>query len=283
MTATIFDPRICTLGEGALWHPDRGQYFWFDILNQRLLSRTAAGEQTWHFDRMVSAAGRVADPEQLLVATETGIALLDLGSGKLDPLADVEADRPDTRSNDGRADRQGGFWFGTMGKQAESGAGAIYRYFRGSVTKLFGGISIPNALCFAPDGRTAYFADTAEALVWAQPLDAEGWPVGDRRVFLDLRAEGLNPDGAVTDAEGGVWCAKWGSGAVMRYAPDGTRTDVVAVGGQHASCPAFGGADFSDMLVTTAQEGIDTPDAAQGLPYLVQPGWRGLPEPLVIL
>lgn len=275
----IFDSRICELGEGALWHPERGHFLWFDILNRRLL---AEGGGEWHFDRMASAAGWI-DRARLLIATETGLAVLDLDSGALDPLIAVEADRPETRSNDGRADRQGGFWFGTMGKQAQDGAGAIYRFYRGQVTRLFDAITIPNAICFSPDGRLAHFADTAQGIVWTQDLDAEGWPTGPRRVFLDLRAEGLHPDGAVIDAEGGFWCAKWGEGAVMRYDPDGQRTHVISVGGRHSSCPAFGGARLDRMLVTTAREGITDPDAAQGLPYLLTPGFRGLAEPRVLL
>ncbi len=276
---TAFDPRPCALGEGPIWHPERGQFLWFDILNRRLL---AEGGAEWTFDRMASAAGWI-DRDRLLVATETGLAALDLGTGAMEDLAAVEADRPDTRSNDGRADRQGGFWFSTMGKRAEPGAGSIYRYHRGRVERLFTGLTIPNAICFAPDGRLAYFADTPLGLVWAQPLDAEGWPKGERRVFLDLKPEGLNPDGAVTDAGGGVWCAKWGAGAVMRYDPDGRRTHVLAVGGRHSSCPAFGGAALDRLLVTTALQGIEDPDPAQGLPYLLEPGFRGLPEPRVLL
>ncbi|WP_151720863.1 SMP-30/gluconolactonase/LRE family protein [Gemmobacter serpentinus] len=280
--SVAFDDRVCELGEGVFWHPARGQYFWFDILNRRLLTRGANGPQDWRFDRMVSAAGRI-DDNRLLVATETGLAVLDLETGTLTPHVAVEEDRPETRSNDGRADRQGGFWFGTMGKQAQDGAGSIYRYYRGRVERLFAGVTIPNAISFAPDGRLAYFADTALGRVWSQQLDAEGWPEGERQLFLDLQSEGLNPDGAVCDSEGGLWVAKWGAGAVMRYSPQGKRTHQVTVGGVHSSCPAFGGSDLSEMLVTTAQEGIGNPDAAQGLPYLIRPGFRGLPEPLVIL
>ncbi|NPD16388.1 SMP-30/gluconolactonase/LRE family protein [Xinfangfangia sp. D13-10-4-6] len=275
---TPFDTRICELGEGALWHPARQQYFWFDILNRRLLSPG----KDWRFKRMVSAAGWV-DADHLLISAEDGLFVLDLDSGAETRISDTGADRPETRSNDGRADRQGGFWFSTMGKRAEPGAGAIYRYYLGEVRPLFQGITIPNAISFAPDGQLAYFADTAAGLVWAQPLDADGWPKGERRIFLDLNAEGLNPDGATIDSEGGLWIAKWGAGAVMRYTPAGQRSHVVNVGGLHASCPAFGGADLCEMLVTTAQEGIEAPDPHQGLPWLVSPGFTGLPEPRVIL
>ncbi|MDP5305861.1 SMP-30/gluconolactonase/LRE family protein [Paracoccus spongiarum] len=279
---TPFDDRICDLGEGPLWHPLRGQFFWFDILGRRLLSREAGLPLDWRFDRMASAAGWV-DRDRLIVATETGLALLDLTRGVLQMLAEVEADQPDTRSNDGRADRQGGFWFGTMGKQAQQGRGAIYRWYRGDLRRLVSGITIPNAICFSADGRSAHYADTRQGRVWRLDLDAAGWPQGAPRPYLDLRGDGLNPDGAVIDAEGALCLACWGAGRVIRFDPSGGRLDEVAVGGLHSSCPALGGADLRDMLVTTAREGIADPDPAQGLPWLVRAPAPGLPEPQVLL
>ena len=89
-----------------------------------------------------------------------------------------------------------------MGKGAEPGAGAIYRYYRGAVQRLFHPITISNAICFAPDRSVAYFTDTPKGIVMRQALNADdGWPEGDPEPWLDLRAEGLNPDGAVVDAE----------------------------------------------------------------------------------
>ncbi|RDW12581.1 SMP-30/gluconolactonase/LRE family protein [Paracoccus thiocyanatus] len=281
MSASVHDDRPCLLGEGALWHPLRRQFFWFDILGRRLMSKGDAGPLEWRLDRMASAAGWI-DRDRLLVATETGLAVLDLTrGGALEDLAPVEAGDAATRSNDGRADRQGGFWFGTMGKRAEPGAGALYRWYRGQVRRLFQGIGIPNAISFAPDGRTAFFADTAVARVWRQPLDAQGWPQGPRQPYLDLAGQGLAPDGAVIDADGGFCCACWGEGAVIRFAPDGRQTHRFTVGGKHSTCPAFGPA--GQMLVTTAREGIAAPDPAQGLTYLVAHDLRAIPEPAVLL
>lgn len=280
MSAEIHDDRPCELGEGPLWHPERRQFFWFDIIGRRLLSRDASGPLEWRFDRMSSAAGWI-DRDRLLVATETGLAVLDLKGGGLEDLAAVEAGDPATRSNDGRADRQGGFWFGTMGKSAEAGAGAIYRYFRGELRRLCQGITIPNAICFSPDGSTAHFADTATGKVWQQALDGDGWPLGERRLYLDLAPQGLHPDGAVMDADGGFCCACWGEGAVIRFHAGGKQTHRLAVGGRHSSCPAFGAP--GQMLVTTARQGIDAPDPRQGLTYLVSHDLNTIPEPRVIL
>lgn len=275
----IYDDRPCELGEGPLWHPLRQELFWFDILN-RTLHSTA---RSWTFDVYVSAAGWIGGDE-LLVASETGLFRFDLPTATRTPV--VEAGTPQTRSNDGRADRQGGFWFGTMGKKAEKGAGAIWRWYRGELRQLFKDISIPNSICFTPNGSAAHFSDTAEGKVLKVALDAQGWPVGEPRVWLDLGRAGLNPDGAVIDAEGRFWNAQWGAGRVAAYAPDGAFLQAVETpGALQSSCPAFGGPDLSTLYVTTALEHMN-PEARAKHPASGQvfafPGIaRGLSEPQV--
>lgn len=253
----VFDDRPCALGEGPLWHPQRQQLFWFDILGKRLMTRDADGAQDWQFDEHVSAAGWV-DRETLLIASETGLWRFDLQSGKRDLVMALEAENKVTRSNDGRADPWGGFWIGTMGKRAEHGAGAIYRFYSGELRQLVPEISISNAICFAPDRRCAYYTDTKTGQVMRQPLEAEsGWPEGEPHVFLDLRVDGLNPDGAVVDEDGDVWIAQWGASRVAAYSPLGTFLKAVHFGGRHTSCPGFGGPEFRDLYCTTARQGID--------------------------
>lgn len=249
----IFDTRPCELGEGPLWHPLRGQLFWFDITGRRLLSRQGDTALEWHFAEMVSAAGWI-DRDRLLIASETALFRFDLETGARQDIVALEADNPRTRSNDGRADPQGGFWIGTMGKQAEPGAGSIWRWYRGELRRLYAGISITNAICFAPDGRTAHFTDTVTGRVLRVALDPEGWPKGEPEPYLDLVPEGLNPDGAVIDAQGLMWLAEWGAGRVAAYAPDGNRVRWVSFDAPHTSCPAFGG---DTLFCTTALQGMD--------------------------
>ena len=278
----VYDDRPCALGEGPIWHPDRKQFFWFDILNRRLLSRDGGAPLAWDLPRMASAAGWI-DRDRLLVADEAGLAVFDLRDGSQEPVAAIEADDAGTRSNDGRADRQGGFWIGTMGKGGERDLGAIYRYFRGEVRRLITPLGIPNAICFSSDGTLAYFSDTSVGRVWTWQLDAAGWPVGDPKPFLDLTDAGLSPDGAVIDSEGAFCVACWGAGRVMRFSQRGERLDDMPVGGIHSSCPSYGGSDLRDVLVTTALQDIEKPDTSQGLTYLTRANVPGLPEPQVIL
>ncbi|MEM7438523.1 MAG: SMP-30/gluconolactonase/LRE family protein [Pseudomonadota bacterium] len=276
----VFDPRPCTLGEGPLWHPERGQLFWFDIIEKRLMSRIGAEELVWQFDEHVSAAGWV-DRDQLLIASETQLFVFNLTTGAQTPVCELEPGNPVTRSNDGRADPFGGFWIGTMGKRLEPRAGAIYRYYKGELRQLYDGITVTNSICFSLDRRWAYFCDTWNKQIMRVALDATGWPDGAPEVFVDLKADGLNPDGSVVDAEGQLWNAQWGAHRVACYGADGQFLKAVPVGGAQASCPAFGGDDLTTLFVTTAVEGLTGP--AEGLVYMVDPGATGQREHQVIL
>lgn len=284
--SAVYDRRTCELGEGAFWHPDTQRLFWFDIPAGKLLSRDATRAWEWQLPQMVSAAGWISEWE-LLISGETGLHRFDLETETLELVASIEADRPETRSNDGRADRQGGFWASTMARAPadRKANGAIYRWHLGELRQLFTGLSIPNAISFAPDGRTAYFTDTPARIVWRVALDDAGWPQGERAVFLDLTAEGLNPDGAVIDADGNFWNAQWGAARVASYAPDGSFRRAVAVGAPHATCPAFGGANLDTLYCTTAIEGLGSKGRAawpdSGMVF-AEPGVaRGLAEPMV--
>ncbi|KFE34940.1 SMP-30/gluconolactonase/LRE family protein [Thioclava atlantica] len=280
MSAEIFDDRRCLLGEGPLWHPERGQLFWFDILGAKMLSRDGEGPRVWEIGEMASAAGWV-DAQTLVISTETGLRRFDIATGAHEPLVRIEDRNTVTRSNDGRADPMGGFWVSTMGKALERGAGSIYRYFEGVVEPLFRDITVPNAICFTPDGRRAYFADTPTSRILTVALDAQGWPAEAPEIFVDLKEEGLKPDGAVLDIEGGLWNAQWSAGRVARYDREGRFDRAIAVPGRFSTCPAFGGPDLESLFVTSAQEGESDP--AQGCTFRVEAGVAGLSEARVRL
>lgn len=286
MKAQVFDSRPCDLGEGPLWHPQREALFWFDITGRRMLSRSGDQSSEWAFGEMHSAAGWI-DRDTLLLASETGLWRFGLETGARSLICALEADNPVTRSNDGRADPQGGFWIGTMGRNAQPGAGAIWRWYRGTLRRLFAPITISNAISFAPDGRSACFCDTVTRRVMRVVLDADGWPKGEPELYLDLSAEGLNPDGAVIDASGAIWIAQWGAARVACYGPDGSFRRAVEIPAPHASCPAFGGPDLRTLFVTSALHGTDASTRARaplsGQTFAIGCGATGQAEHRVIL
>lgn len=278
MTATVFDPTQCRLGEGPLWHPLRKQLFWFDILGKKLLTHADGRTRHWQFDEHVSAAGWISETE-LMIASETALFRFDLTSGARRTLVELDVDNPATRSNDGRADPWGGFWIGTMGKNGEPDAGAIYRYYRGDLRRLVDSITISNAICFAPDRSCAYYCDTRQRRIMRQPLEPEnGWSKGDADVFVDLSSDGLNPDGAVVDALGNLWNAQWGAGRVAQYDPKGHFVQAVEFPASQISCPAFGGPDLSTLFATSAAHGLRPATEADGRTFAAEIDAKGQPE-----
>jgi len=287
MTPYVFDDTPCKLGEGPLWHPTRQQFFWFDIQGQQLLTRVQDTTTAWDFDETLSAAAWV-DNDRLLLATESAFELFSIDSGETEFVAPLESDNAMTRSNDGRADPYGGFWIGTMGKSAERKAGAIYRYYRGEVRKLFPNISIPNAICFSPDGTYAYFTDSAVGNIMRQALDdRDGWPSGEPEIFIPAGVPLATPDGAVVDADGNLWNAEWGGWRVACYSPTGEFLKDIKLNAAHTTCPAFGGADLTTLFCTSATENVSPDNLAQsddhGKTFAVDNAAKGQAEHQVIL
>lgn len=285
---SVLSAEHCHLGEGPTYDVTTDTAWWFDIREGRLFeAHLGSGTIRIHsLGRMASALGRI-DAERQLVVAEDGCYIRGVADGVMTLFCPLEADNPATRSNDCRVHQSGTFWIGTMGRKAERGLGAIYALHRGKISTLFPGISIPNSICFSPDGTIAYFTDTARAVLYAVPLNpATGLPRGEPEVLL--RHTGIGGlDGSVCDADGQIWNACWGASRVDVYSPQGERLRSLRVPARQASCPAFVGADLSRLLVTSAWQDMDAEaraaDPQAGCTFLLQASARGRAEPDVKL
>ena len=289
-TAELFIDSRCELGEGVFWHPLQERLFWFDILNKTLFSATAGGIMVdrFTFDTAVTAAG-VIDADNLAIASAAGIYRLELSTDTREIIAPLEADKAGNRSNDGRVDPAGGFWIGTMSltNPATTPSGALYQVRGSEVTTLLTGIHIPNATCFAPDGKTAYFTDGVTNVIRKVAIDREtGLPVGEWQDFVTVKGPG-GPDGAVVDSDGYLWNAQWGGSKIVRYAPDGSIDREVHVPVSQPSCPAFGGSDLKTLYITSAREGLSAAQLEKeplaGGVFAIHVDVAGLPENLIKL
>jgi len=288
-TAELFIDSRCELGEGPFWHPFVERLFWFDILNRTLFSAQADGTMVdrFIFEETVTAAG-IIDADHLALAAVPGMIRLELSSDSREPLLPLEADSTATRANDGRVNKAGGLWIGTMGLRDPDrvAAGALYQVRDGQVTQLLDDVLIPNSTCFSPDGRRAYFADTPSGVIRTVELDPEtGLPRGEWSEFVGQGEHAGAPDGAVVDAEGFVWSARWGGSSVIRFAPDGRVDRIVELPASHVTCPAFGGADLRTLYITTAREGLSETQLAEqplaGGVFSIAVDVPGQPETLI--
>jgi sugar lactone lactonase YvrE len=285
---SVLSAERCHLGEGPTYDVRTGIAWWFDILEKRLFEADiASGQVKIHtLGRMASALARIDAARQLIVA-EDGVYVRHVADGRLELFALLEADNAATRSNDARVHPSGTLWLGTMGRRAEPRAGAIYALHRGRIIKLYPDIGIPNAICFSSDGSIGYFADTATNVMHRVPLDAAtGLPAGDAVPFIRHQGTG-GIDGAVVDADGLIWNARWGGGCVDVYDASGKRLRSVRVPARQSSCPAFVGHDLSRLLVTSAWQGMDdaarAADPEHGRTFILDVAARGRAEPDVKL
>lgn len=267
-------------GEGPCWWPTAGVLRYVDML--------AGDVMTWYPDGRVTRSpvgakvAAVIRPRAgggAVVARERDIALFaDDGLTDLTAIVPVPGGAG-LRCNEGGCDPDGRFYVGTMAHDQTPGAAALYRLSPGSsgVTEVVSGLTIANGLGWSPDGVTAYFNDTPTGIVQAFGYDARRGLTDGRPLATVPEAQG-HPDGLCVDAEGGVWVALHGGGAVHRYDPDGVRTAVVEVGARQVTACTFGGPDLATLFITTSREGLDDgEDPTAGSLYAVDPGVRGLP------
>jgi len=285
MRAELFIDSRCELGEGPIWNHFNDRLYWFDILNNTLLSADTTGriiDRVIFDDRATAAA--LVDESHMAVAVAGSLLELDLASGTKRFLASLEADKVGNRPNDSRVNHAGGFWIGTMSRRGdnEPEVGSVYQYRSGRMELLFDRVTIPNSICFSPDGGTAYFTDTPTRRILKRPIDRDtGLPAGDWSLFAEV--DRGYPDGSVVDSEGYLWNARWEGNCVVRHAPDGSVDCIIDVPTSRVTCPAFGGPGLKTLYITTAREHM-TPeelaaDVHAGSVFAVDVDVAGLPEP----
>jgi sugar lactone lactonase YvrE len=287
--AELFVDSRCELAEGPFWHPILKRLFWFDILNNTLLSANAEGHlvDRFTFKDNVAAAG-VIDADRLAIAQAGALLDFSMSSDASKPITELTGEPAGNRTNDSRVHPSGAFWIGTMSRKGrtEPKVGGVYHYRAGTLTKILTERSIPNATCFTPDGRRAYFTHMGDVILTCETDPATGLPVSEWVPFFS--AEGMGEaDGAVVDSEGYVWNARWNGSCLLRISPEGKVVQRVDLPVSRVTCPAFGGDDLKTLYITTAREHM-TPEELETEPlsggiFSIRVDVAGQPEPLIQL
>lgn len=262
MRVQLVDTVPCenTLGEGIQWNKEDGCFWWTDIHSSKLYRYHLETKKvsTWDLPEKLGCFAFAKDDSRILAAFASGFAWFDVEAGSVEWIAKPE-NIPGNRSNDGRCDRQGRFWMGTVvdeKKSAEQFASLYCLQKSGEVSKHLSGLRISNSLCWSPDSRKMYHANSPSHILHSYDFDAQTGQISNPQVFAQTE-EGVEPDGACVDAEGFVWNAQWGASRVVRYAADGTRDFVLSMPVSQATCLAFGGDKLNLLAVTSARIGLD--------------------------
>jgi sugar lactone lactonase YvrE len=278
------------LGEAPIWDEREQVLWWVDNLNPSIwrYNPTTGESRSWAMPENIGCIV-LRENRGICAAMKSGFAFIDLDPLEIKPIVLPESDIPFNRMNDGRCDRRGRFWCGSMnarGKDVQREKSASLYRLDPDLTchKMDTGFTVSNGIAFAPDNRTMYFCDTPALDILAYDYDIETGGLSNRRIFARPDVEIARVDGAAVDSEGGYWCAHVFDWSVVRYTPDGRIDCKIRLPTRNVTCVAWGGPNFDILYVTSAttylaeQELIDQPNAG-GLWEIRGTGYHGLPEP----
>ncbi|MBJ2286559.1 SMP-30/gluconolactonase/LRE family protein [Pseudomonas sp. MF6755] len=287
MSAELIVAARNAVGECPVWVPEENALYWVDIPNGSLQRWNAATGHmaVWKAPQMLACIARTLAGNWVAGMQSGFFQLTPHQDGSLDttPLAGIEHPRADMRLNDGRCDRQGRFWAGSMvlDMGLNAAEGILYRYTSGVAPYAqLGGFITLNGLAFSPDGRTMYASDSHPLVqqVWAFDYDIETGTPSNRRVFIDMNQFPGRPDGAAVDAEGGYWICANDAGLIHRFTPDGRLDRSLSVPVKKPTMCAFGGSRLDTLYVTSIRDDVSEQSLSGGV-FALNPSVQGLPEP----
>jgi sugar lactone lactonase YvrE len=216
-------------------------------------------------------------------ATEKGLQFWDGKGSTLQFITHPEEDKAGARFNDGKVDHAGRFWAGTM--DPPNATSALYRLDADlSVHRMVEGVTISNGIGWSPDNRHMYYVDTLRHTVYDYCFDLQSGEISDRHVFLQVNKGFGVPDGLTVDSQGFVWVAFYDGWKVVRYSPEGREDMRLELPFSRPTCPAFGGPELDRLYLTTAIDGLSEEELKRqplaGALFVLEPGVKGLPEPL---
>jgi sugar lactone lactonase YvrE len=268
------------LGEGPIWDERSGRIAWVDILGRRIHLTDSVTGATESIETPLHV-GAIAPRAKggFVAALQDGFWVI--GDGPARRIATVPEARSGLRFNDGKCDPAGRFWAGTIAYDQAAGAAALYRLDAdGRPILMMDGVTISNGLDWTIDGATMYYVDSAMHRIDVFDFDVATGEMADRGVAIQIPREAGTPDGLTLDAEGGIWVALWGGGAVHRYL-DGRLERVIKLPISKPTSCAFGGAELDELYVTSASAGLsDAERLAQplaGALFRIRTGIRGVP------
>ena len=270
------------LGEGPVWVIGEQALYWVDISGRKIFRRRQDGAtEAWETPiKIGSLAPRAGGG--FIAGTDQGLALAELEIGRIEIFANPDATLPDNRFNDGKVDRWGRFWAGTMDGLEKRASGTLYRVDPDlRVTAVDTGYRVTNGPAFSPDGRIMYHNDSARQATYAFDLDADGKATNRREFARYGKGQGY-PDGMTVDADGCLWIAFWDGWCVRRYSPAGEPLAELGVPVQRPTSCAFGGEGLKTLFISSARRDLEGTELARqplaGGLFAVEPGVHGIAE-----
>ena len=259
ITAELASKLECDVAEGPFWDDSEQQLYFVDIVNKqiKIFSSSSTPVETIQFNQEISAVF-LDQKSDLIVAARDGIFAASRDGVLETSLAPIELERTSIRTNDAKCDASGRMWVGTMAFDFTPGVAALFSFDSKVLKEVVPDLTVSNGIGWSLDKKTMYFIDSPTKRVDSFDFDIESGELRNRRPFVLLSDLDAFPDGLTTDEDGGVWVALFGGGEVRRFDSQGTLTHIVEIPVKQVTSCCFGGADMSELYITTAQNGMDS-------------------------
>ncbi|MDP5216396.1 SMP-30/gluconolactonase/LRE family protein [Ruegeria sp. 2205SS24-7] len=287
------------LGETPIWVAEESSIYWADHVGPsidptdtrtpslRRLNIATGARKTWQMPEQIGSFGfRVGGG--LVCGANSGFCTIDLDTGAFEKVFDPEPRMPSTRLNDGKIDRRGRFWCGSMDSSLTDACCHIYCLDPDLTCRKAAedySFIVSNGIAFDPEDTRMYFGDTFGGMIYVFDFDIDEGRVHNRRPFFSV--EDRKPaivDGATVDAEGYYWFALNLGGKILRVDPKGRLDREIDMPVRSPTCVAFGGDNYETLFVTSQQAFLTPEELAHhplpGSLFAIHGlGVRGLPEP----
>ncbi len=254
------------LGEGVIWHPAEQAVYWCDNLKSNIQRHDPATGEHRVWD-MPEEVGCIVFRERggICAAMKSGFAFIDdLDALDIRYIVDPEPGLDSNRLNDGKCDRAGRFWCGSMDAGLAKPTASLYRLDPdGKCSTHDTDIICSNGIAWSPDNTIMYFSDTRSEALYAYDFDLAAGTLSNRRIFVDTTDKPFRIDGATVDADGFYWCAEVHDWCIGKYAPDGTQIGRIRLPVRQPTMCTFGGKDLDVLYVTSATRFLEPGEAAQ--------------------
>ncbi|MFT6248229.1 MAG: sugar lactone lactonase YvrE [Cognaticolwellia sp.] len=253
-------PCQCQLGEGVLWHVEQQAIYWLDIEAGYIYRYFVVNEVMEKFtlpQRIGSFAFTPID-DQIIAAFEQGIARYNLKTSSLEWISQPELHIRGNRFNDGRADKQGRFWAGTMVENAsfsEQQANLYCIDHQLNCHKKIDHLLISNSLCWNKAGDILFHTDSPSHKIFQYDFSEKTGDITNKRLFTTT-SDSTFPDGSTIDAQDYLWNAQWGGSKVVRYDRNGNIDLSIFLPVSQPSSIAIGGPNLDWLIITTAKQSL---------------------------
>ena len=271
----VVGSEVSKWGEGPVWW--RGVLYYVDIESHqvRCFDPASDEEKSWDVGQRVGVVVPRRDGG-LVIGGDKGLFFLNEETGAVDAIGDPEPDKADNRFNDGKCSPDGRFFAGTISLVKKEGDAKLYRLDPDlEIHEAYGPVTNSNGLAWSANDKVLYFIDTPSKEIKA--FDYKDGELTNMRVVVSTKHHETSPDGMTIDADGNLWVAFCHGARVCCFSPEtGEELRKIDLPCLETTSCSFGGADLTDLYVTTGIHKSEVEEHAGRLLKITGLGVKGV-------